>query len=58
VIESQYRPVFTALCREAARLAADGAEHAEVSDVNRSVTGKGLTQQAASICVGIIDVEK
>jgi len=50
--------VFTALCREAARLAADGAEHAEVSDVNRSVTGKGLTQQAASICVGIIDVEK
>jgi len=58
VIGSQYRSVFTAPCREAARLAAAGAEYAEVSDVNRSVTGKGLTQQAASICAGIMDVEE
>ena len=58
VIGDRYRSVFTAPCREAARLAADGIEHAEVSDVNRSVTGKGLTQQAASICKGIVDVEE
>ena len=57
-IGSRYRSVFTAPCREAARLAADGAEHAEVSAVNRSVTGKGLTQQAANIAVGIVDVEE
>ncbi len=57
-IGSQYRSVFTAPCREAARLAADGAEHAEVSSVNRSATGKGLTQQAANICAGTVDVEE
>jgi predicted RNase H-like nuclease len=58
VIGPRYRSVFTAPCREAAQLAADGGEHAEVSNVNWSVTGKGLTQQAASICAGIVDVEE
>ena len=57
-IGPRYRSVFTAPCREAVRLAADGAEHAEVGDVNRTVTGKGLTQQAANISPGIVDVEE
>jgi len=41
VIGARYLSVFTARCRKAAHLAANGAEHSEVSDVNRSVTGKG-----------------
>ncbi|WP_083902024.1 DUF429 domain-containing protein [Natronorubrum bangense] len=56
VIGSRSSSVFTAPAREAARLASEGAEYTEVSSKNNSLTGKGLTQQAASISEGIVDV--
>jgi predicted RNase H-like nuclease len=57
VIGSRSSAVFTAPAREAARLASEGAEYADVSAKNNSLTGKGLTQQAASISNGIVEVE-
>lgn len=57
VIGSRYRSVFTAPAREAAKLAAAGADHSEVSDRNEELTGKRLTQQAASISAGIVEVD-
>ncbi|THE66486.1 DUF429 domain-containing protein [Salinadaptatus halalkaliphilus] len=57
VIGSRSSSVFTAPAREAARLASEGAEYADVSAKNNSLTGKGLTQQAASISNGIVEVE-
>ncbi|SIS21907.1 DUF429 domain-containing protein [Natronorubrum thiooxidans] len=57
VIGSQYRSVFTAPAREAAKLAAAGADHSEISDKNEELTGKRLTQQAAGIAEGIVEVE-
>ena len=57
VIGSQYRSVFTAPAREASRLAAAGADHSEIGDTNEELTGKRLTQQAAGISEGIVEVE-
>lgn len=50
--------VFTPPCREAARLAAEGAPYDEVNAANREHTGKGLMRQAANIAGGIVDVER
>jgi predicted RNase H-like nuclease len=50
--------VFTPPCREAARLAADGAPYAEVNATNRRHTGKGLMRQAANISGGIVEVDR
>ncbi|WP_265112050.1 DUF429 domain-containing protein [Halosolutus halophilus] len=57
VIGSQYRSVFTAPAREAATLAVAGADHSEISDKNEELTGKRLTQQAAGIAEGIVEVD-
>ncbi len=57
VIGSQYRSVFTAPAREAAKLAAAGADHSDISDKNEELTGKRLTQQAAGIAEGIVEVD-
>lgn len=58
VIGPRSSSVFTAPSRPAARLAAEGAEYSEVNEMNRSHTGKGLTQQAANIAPGIVEVEE
>lgn len=50
--------VFTPPCREAARLAAEGAEYAKINEINRERTGKGLMRQSANIAPGIIEVEE
>jgi predicted RNase H-like nuclease len=58
VVGEQYRSVFTAPARQAAELAAEGRnEYAEITEKNRALTGKGLSQQAASISRGIVEVE-
>ncbi|OAQ51345.1 hypothetical protein HTG_17565 [Natrinema mahii] len=57
VIGSQYRSVFTAPAREAATVAAAGADHSDISDKNEELTGKRLTQQAAGIAEGIVEVD-
>lgn len=49
--------MFTAPCREATRLAANGAEYSKVNAINKAKTGKGLMRQAASISNGINQVE-
>ncbi len=45
-------------CRDAAKVAADGAEYSEVHETNEDRTGKGLMQQAANIAPGIVEVEE
>lgn len=58
-IGGRYRSVFTAPARESARLAAGNeADYAEINEKNRELTGKGLTQQAAGIADGIVEVEE
>ncbi|GGL64168.1 DUF429 domain-containing protein [Halocalculus aciditolerans] len=58
VIGDRYRSVFTSPARQAARMAADGdAGHAEITEKNKDLTGKGLTQQAAGIASGIVATE-
>jgi len=57
VIGSQYRSVFTAPARGAAKLAAAGADHSDISDKNEELTGKRLTQQAVGIAAGIVEVD-
>lgn len=58
VIAGRYRSVFTPPARKTARLAADGdVDYAEITETNKNLTGKGLTQQAAGIASGIVAVE-
>lgn len=57
VVGDQYRSVFTAPARGAAELVVEGKEYAEITEKNRELTGKGLSQQAASISRGIVEVE-
>lgn len=59
VIGDRYRSVFTPPARQAARIAADGdVNHTEITEKNKDLTGKGLTQQAAGIASGIVAVEE
>lgn len=58
VIGSRFSSVFTAPCREAAELAADGAPYTEVNATNKRHTGKGLMQQAANIAPCIVEVDE
>jgi len=58
VIGSRFSSVFTAPCRMAVELAADGAPYSEVNEANRDHTGKGLMQQAANIAPCIIEVDE
>jgi predicted RNase H-like nuclease len=58
VIGSRSSSVFTAPCRTAVELAADGAEYSEVNETNREHTGKGLMQQAANIAPCIVEVDE
>lgn len=57
VVGKQYRSVFTAPARGAAELGAEDKEYAEITEKNRELTGKGLSQQAASISRGIVEIE-
>lgn len=58
VIGSRSSSIFTAPCREAARMAVDSDRtYEEVNEKNKELTGKGLTQQAANISAGIVEVE-
>lgn len=58
VIAGRYRSVFTPPARKIARLATDNdMDHAEITEKNRKLTGKGLSQQAAGIASGIVAVE-
>ena len=58
VIAGRYRSVFTPPARKTAHLAADGdVDYAEITEKNKDLTGKGLTQQAAGIASGIVAVE-
>jgi len=59
VVGEQYRSVFTAPARQATQLAARGETgYPEITEKNRELTGKGLSQQAASISRGIVEVEE
>lgn len=58
VIGSRFSSVFTAPCRMAVELAADGAPYSEVNEMNRDHTGKGLMQQAANIAPCIVEVDE
>ncbi len=58
VIGSRFSSVFTAPCRKAVELAADGAPYSEVNEANRDHTGKGLMQQAANIAPSIVEVDE
>jgi len=58
VIADRCRSVFTPPARKSAWLATDGdMVHAEITEKNKDLTGKGLTQQAVGIASGIIAVE-
>lgn len=58
VIAGRYRSVFTPPARKTAQLAADGnMDYAEITEKNKDLTGKGLTQQADGIASGIVAVE-
>jgi predicted RNase H-like nuclease len=54
----RYRSVFTAPSRPAVEAAATGATHAEASETNREVTGKGLSAQAWGIAPAIHEVDR
>lgn len=59
VIGSRSSSVFTAPCREAAKLAADEeSAYTDVNAKNRAGTGKGVMQQAAHISGGIVEVDE
>lgn len=49
--------VFPAPCRAAVDAAVDDASHSELSEINRTQTNKGLTQQAVSIIPGVRQVD-
>jgi predicted RNase H-like nuclease len=58
VVEGRYRSVFTPPAREAVRLAANPeTNYREVTEKNESLTGKGVSRQAASISTAIADVD-
>lgn len=58
VIGSRFPSVFTAPCRKAVELTADGAPDSEVKEVNEDHTGKGLMQQAVNIVPSIAEVDE
>jgi len=58
VVGARYPSVFNPPAREAVELVGDGAEFGTVSDRNRAVTGKGLSQQAYYISGGIHEVDR
>lgn len=58
VIGPRSSSVFTAPCKVAAEVAANGESYDDVNQTNRDHTGKGLMQQAANIAPGIIEVEE
>ena len=53
----RHASVFTPPCREALDRVRAGADHADVSDVNREVTDRGLTVQAYHIAEAIAAVD-
>lgn len=57
VIGDRHPSVFTPPCRAAAELAADGEPYEKVNQRNKDRTGKGLTQQAAHIAPGIVEID-
>lgn len=57
VVGPQYRSVFTPPARKAAHEAAVGKSHDTVNEINRKLTGKGLSTQSYAIAPGIAYVD-
>lgn len=58
IVGPQYRSVFTPPCREAAKKAQEQRDHGEINEINKKITGKGLSSQAAGIATAIYKVDE